>query len=217
MPPASIDRPQSRGEELANSVSHGIGAVALACASPFLIVSAARHRDPALLTGVCIFAFTAMLVYLASAVYHAMPHGAPMKRVLAVIDHSAIYLMIAGTYTPFTLGVLRGGWGWTVFGVVWALAVAGVCLKIWRGVDRHKRLSLALYLGMGWLALAVIGRLWAVMPHAGFYLLVAGGVFYSAGVPFYASKITPYHHFVWHLFVLAGSVCHFMAVLSCCG
>lgn len=217
MQPAYAERPQSRGEEIANSISHGIGFAALLGASPFLVFSAARHGGRAMLAGVCIFAFTALLLYLASAVYHAMPPGGSAKRALGVIDHSAIFLMIAGTYTPFTLGVLRGRWGWPVFGVVWTLALAGVCLKVRHGVDRHHRLSLALYLGMGWLALAVIGRLWAAMPHAGFYLLVAGGIFYSAGVPFYTSKTVAYHHFIWHLFVLAGTVCHFLAVFSCLG
>jgi hemolysin III len=122
-------------------------------------------------------------------------------------------LLFALNYTHFTLGVLRGGWGWTIFCVVWSLALAGVCLKVWRGADRHHKLSLALYLGMGWLVLAAIGRLWALMPHAGFFLLVAGGIFYSAGVPFYTAKKSPYRHFIWHLFVLAGTSCHFLAVL----
>jgi len=210
----SLERPQSRAEEIANSISHGLGFAALVCAAPFLIASAARrYQSPAIVTGVCIFLFTAAFLYLASTIYHAMPYGGRAKHVFGVIDHSAIFLMIAGTYTPFTLGVLRGWWGWPIFGLVWSLALAGVCLKLWRGVDRHQKLSMALYLGMGWIVLAAIGRLWARMPHAGFFLLVSGGVLYTAGVPFYNSKKRMFHHFVWHLFVLGGTCCHFFAVM----
>src|ERR1700677_1504465 len=207
-------RPQSRGEEIANSITHGIGFAALAGASPVLIGTTwRRHGSPAVLAGVCIFAGTAMLLYLASAVYHALPQGGRAKGVLGVIDHSAIFLMIAGTYTPFMLGVLRGWWGWPLLGVVWSLALAGVWLKLRRGTERNQGLSLALYLGMGGLGLAAIGRRWALMPHAGFCLLVAGGVMYSAGVPFYAAHGRRYWHFVWHLFVLAGAGCHFFGVV----
>ncbi|MGB8355074.1 MAG: hemolysin III family protein [Chthoniobacteraceae bacterium] len=210
----ALERPQTRGEEIANSVSHGFGFAALAAVSPYLISSASRrYHDPAIVAGVCIFASTAMFLYLASTVFHALPYGGRAKKAFAVIDHAAIFLMIAGTYTPFTLGVLRGGWGWSLLGVVWAFALAGVCLKLLHGVDRHRTLSLALYLGMGWLVLAAIGRVWARMPHAGFLLLVTGGVLYSAGVPFYTSKKTLFHHFVWHLFVIGGTACHFLAIL----
>jgi len=210
----TLERPQTRGEEIANSISHAAGFAALVIAAPFLISSAARrYHSPTILAGICIFAFTAAFLYLASAIYHALPYGGRAKRVFAVIDHSAIFLMIAGTYTPFTFGVLRGGWGLSIFVVVWSLALAGVCLKLFRGVDRHHKLSLALYLGMGWLALAPIGRLWTRMPHGGFLLLVIGGILYTAGVPFYNSKKTPFHHFVWHLFVLGGTACHFVTVL----
>jgi hemolysin III len=132
--------------------------------------------------------------------------------VFHILDHGAIYLLIAGTYTPFTLGVLRGPWGWTLFGLIWALAVAGIVLKSVGGV-RHPRLSTALYLAMGWLILAAARPLWRAMPGWGLFWLAAGGVAYTAGVGFYAARRMRYAHFVWHLFVLAGTACHFVAVL----
>ena len=133
-----------------------------------------------------------------------------------VIDHSAIFLLIAGTYTPFTLGVLRGVWGWILFGLVWALAVFGVILKSWRGI-RDARLSATLHIGMGWLALIAVRPLWLLVPVAGWLWLIAGGVAYTAGVAFYAAERLPYGHLVWHVFVLVGTTCHFYAVLWYCG
>ena len=129
-----------------------------------------------------------------------------------LLDHGAIYLLIAGTYTPFTLGVLRGPWGWTLFGCIWALAVAGIVYKAVGGV-RHPRLSAGLYLAMGWLVLVAAKPLWHAMPGWGLFWLAAGGVAYTAGVGFFAATRLRYAHFVWHLFVLAGTACHFIAVL----
>ena len=208
---AAGTRSQSLGEEIANSVSHGVGLVAAVLALPFLILAAARRGSPAVVAGTSVFAATVVLLYLASTLYHALPPR-KVKRVFRVIDHSAIFLLIAGTYTPFTLGVLRGAWGWTLFALVWSLAALGVTLKAVGGI-KHPRLSTALYLGMGWLALLAIRPLWLRVPASGLLWLVAGGVMYTAGVAFYAADRVRYGHFVWHLFTLAGTGCHFFAVL----
>jgi hemolysin III len=200
----------SLGEEIANSVSHGVGCVAALAATPFLIF-AARHGGAVAIAGASVFAGTTVVLYAASALYHALPMNRA-KGVLRIIDHSAIFLLIAGTYTPFTLGVLRGAWGWTLFGLVWGLAVLGVTLKCVGGV-RYPRLSTALYVGMGWLALIAIRPLWQLLPSGGWLWLLAGGLAYTFGIVFYAADRMRYAHFVWHLFVLIGTVCHFCAVL----
>jgi len=201
----------SLGEEIANSVSHGVGVVAALAATPFLVLGAARRGDAFAIVGACIFAGSLMVLYLASTLYHALPRNRA-KHVFRIIDHSAIFLLIAGTYTPFTLGVLRGGWGWTLFGVVWVLAALGVTLKSVAGI-RYPWLSTTLYVAMGWLALIAIRPLWAHVPVAGWLWLIAGGLAYTGGVAFYAAERVRYAHFVWHLFVLAGSLRHFFAVL----
>lgn len=209
--PAFRSRPQSPGEEIANSVSHGVGLLAGLAAIPVLVVSAVRRGGAAGIVGASVFAGTVVLLYLASTLYHALP-GNRAKRVFRVLDHSAIFLLIAGTYTPFTLGVLRGAWGWTLFGLVWGVALAGVVLKAVGGV-RHPILSTCLYLGMGWLVLVAVRPLWLRVPPAGLLWLLAGGLAYTAGVAFFAAERLRYGHFVWHLFVLAGTACHFIAVL----
>jgi hemolysin III len=202
---------ESVGEEIANSISHGVGFLAAVAAVPILVVAAVRRGDAAGIVGGAIFATTMVVLYLASTLYHAWPRTR-MKRVLQVLDHGAIFLLIAGTYTPFTLGVLRGGWGWTLFGIVWGLALAGVMLKVVFGV-RYPRLSTWIYICMGWLGLIAVKPLWIQLPQWGFFWLLAGGIAYTAGVFFYAVRGVRYSHFVWHLFVLAGSCCHFFAVL----
>ncbi len=208
--PAVPHRAQTRGEEIANSISHGTGFLAALIALPVLVVGAVQHGTAALV-GAGTFAATMALLYLTSTLYHALaPNRA--KRVFQILDHGAIYLLIAGTYTPFTLGALRGPWGWTLFGLIWALAGAGIALKAVGGV-RHPRLSTGLYLAMGWLILVAAQPLWRAVPGWGLFWLAAGGVAYTAGVGFYAARHMRYAHFVWHLFVLAGSACHFIAVL----
>ncbi|NHA14736.1 hemolysin III family protein [Thioalkalivibrio sp. XN279] len=204
-------RVQSRGEEIANSVSHGAGFVAAAVATPFLLAEVGRNGGVADLVGAVVFAVTVMLAYLSSTLYHAVPQPRA-KQLLRAIDHGSIFLLIAGTYTPFTLGVLRGGWGWTLFGLVWTLALAGVVMKALGGV-RFRRLSVVVYLAMGWLVIVAIDPLLERMEPAGVAWLVAGGVAYTAGVVFYALDRYRFCHFVWHLFVLAGTVCHFIAVM----
>ena len=204
-------RPQSLGEEIANSVSHAVGLLAAVVVIPVLVLSAVRRGDAAGIVGASVFAATMVLLYLTSTLYHALPRNRA-KRVFRVLDHGAIFLLIAGTYTPFTLGVLRGTWGWTLFGLVWGLAAAGVVLKAVGGV-RYPILSTCLYLGMGWLVLIAVRPLWLRMPPAGLLWLLAGGLAYTAGVAFFAAEQIRYSHFVWHLFVLAGTACHFLAVL----
>jgi hemolysin III len=161
---------------------------------------------------VSVFAFTMVMLYMTSTLYHALP-GNKAKRVFQVLDHCAIFLLIAGTYTPFTLGVLKGAWGWTLFGLVWGIAVLGVVLKSVRGAS-NQRFSTILYLAMGWLIIIAIKPLWLNMPFWGLFWLLAGGAAYTAGVGFYATDRVRYSHFIWHLFVIVGTACHFIAVLK---
>jgi hemolysin III len=206
------ERPQSLGEEIANSVSHGAALLAATAAAPVLIVGAVQRGGATAVVGASVFAATVLLLYLTSTLYHALPRNRA-KPVFQVLDHAAIYLLIAGTYTPFTLGVLSGPWGWTLFGIVWGLAFAGVVLKAVGGV-RFPKLSTLLYLAMGWLALIALKPLWVSVPGWGLFWLFAGGFAYTVGVFFFAmDDRLRYSHFVWHLFVVAGTGCHFVAVL----
>ena len=207
-----VERAQSIGEEIANSVSHGVGLLCGVFGAPVLIVAATRHGGAANVVGACVFAATVLLLYFASTLYHAVPHPRA-KRLLKKLDHGAIYLLIAGTYTPFTLGVLGGPWGWTLFGLVWTLAIVGVALKAFDRIS-HPVWSTALYLVMGWLALIAAKPMLASVATPGLVLLAAGGLCYTLGVAFFAldSRLR-YGHFVWHLFVIAGTTCHFFAVL----
>ncbi len=202
-------RPQSRSEELANWLSHGLGFLAAVVAVPVLVLGA-QHRGAAAVVGAAIFGTTMALLYLTSTLYHAVTSAGP-KRVLRILDHGAIYLLIAGTYTPFTLGVLRGPWGWTLLAVIWALAALGVTLKALGGI-RHPRLSTGVYLAMGWMVVVAAKPLLDRLPPWGLFWLAAGGLAYTAGVGFYATRRLRYGHFVWHLFVLAGTACHVVAV-----
>ena len=204
-----VFRAQTVGEEIANSVSHGLGGLAALVALPFLLLAARPHGTTALI-GASVFGLTTALLYLSSTLYHSLAQTRA-RRLFQIVDHSAIYLLIAGTYTPFTLGILRGTMGWILFGLVWSLAVAGVVKTMIVGT-RYQRLSTALYLAMGWLAIIAAKQLWLHLPIWGLTWLVAGGLFYTVGVKFFASDHRPYHHFVWHLFVLAGTGCHFIAV-----
>jgi hemolysin III len=205
-------RKQSLGEEIANSVSHGLGVAAALVGTPFMLIYVVKHGDAAFITGVSIFCATMILLYLSSTLYHAFPHG-KTKRVFRVIEHSAIFLLIAGTYTPFTLGILRGPWGWTMFGIVWGIALAGVMLKAFNKVP-HPFLSTGLYLLLGWVIVIAIKPLMANMQTAGLIWLLAGGLCYTIGVIFYSfDSRLKYGHFVWHLFVVAGTTCHYFAVM----
>lgn len=210
-------RPQTTSEEIANSVSHGIGLLAAVAAAPVLVIFALQREDVLGVVGASIFALTVILLYATSTIYHAIPRNRSAKSLFQILDHGAIYLLIAGTYTPFTLGVLSGVWGWILLALVWGMAIIGVAIKSFGKVG-HPAISAALYLGMGWIVLIAIKPLWLSMPSWGIFWLVAGGVAYTLGVTFFLlDHHVRYAHFVWHIFVLAGTACHFVAVLLYAG
>ncbi len=209
--PRTNERLQTLGEEIANSVSHGLGLALAIAATPVLVIAAMRAGSAWNMVGVSVFASSMMLLYLASTFYHALPSN-KAKQVFRVLDHGAIFLLIAGTYTPFTLGVMRGPWGWTLFGLVWALALFGLTTKAVIGAH-HRWLSVPLYLAMGWLALIAAPQILTRIPLSGLIWLLAGGISYTAGVAFFAAPRLRYSHLMWHIFVIAGTVCHFFAVL----
>ena len=198
-------------EELANSVSHGLGLVAAIIALPILLLAAIRLGDTPFTIGASVFAVSMVLLYLASTLYHSVSEG-PAKRLFRLLDHSAIFLLIAGTYTPFTLGVLRGPWGWTLLVLVWSLATVGLAIKAFFGT-RFKWATMTLYVGMGWLALIAAKPILEHVPLPGILLVVLGGLAYTSGLGFFAAHRLRYHHFIWHLFVILGTTCHFFAVL----
>jgi hemolysin III len=208
---AAHERPQSFEEEIANGVSHGIALVACIIATPILLNSAVRLGDAWSVVGAAIFAGAMIFMYLSSALYHVLPANRA-KRVFRLLDHLAIFLLIAGTYTPFTLGVLRDAWGWTLFSIVWALALLGMTLKM-VGALRRPFISTGFYVAMGWLIVVAIRPIWLNVPLPGILLLLAGGIAYTGGVAFYAAEWVRYSHFVWHLLVVLGTTCHFFAVL----
>jgi hemolysin III len=213
-PPA--DRPQTPGEEIANAISHGLGALLAVAALPILVARAASHGAVADVVAAAVFAVTMIVLYGVSALYHALPAslaGGRVKAWLMRLDHAAIYVFIAGSYTPFTLGVLHTGPGVTLLIAVWAAAAFGVTVKLLNRL-RHPLVSTALYLAMGWVVVFAVGPLVERMPGAGLALLVAGGLSYTLGAfVFLLDNRLRYAHFVWHLFVLGGSVCHFFAAL----
>lgn len=207
----SAVRAQTLGEEIANSITHGAGFAASVAALPVLIVLAARH-DAWRVVGATIFGSTLLLLYGASTMYHALARTRA-RRVMRVIDHSAIFLLIAGTYTPFVLGPMRGTWGWSLLGGVWGMAGLGISLKATLGV-RYPIASTAVYVLMGWLVVVAARPLLASVGLAGVGWLLAGGAMYTCGVVFFAlDGRVRYAHSIWHLFVAAGSVCHFIAVI----
>ena len=209
---SSSERAQSRGEEIANSVSHGVALLAAAFGVPFLFVPA-RGSGFESSIGIAVFAITMLALYLSSTLYHALPAGRA-KGVILKFDHGAIFFFIAGSYTPFALGATGGAWGWALFAMVWLVALAGALLKAF---DRlaHPWLSTGLYLLMGWLVLIAAVPLATRLPAQAVVLLVAGGLAYTAGVVFYMlDGRLRYAHAVWHCFVVSGTGCHFFAVLG---
>jgi hemolysin III len=201
----------SRAEEIANSISHGLGLILALIALPVLVLSAIEIGSPRFTVGVAVFGATMVLLYLASTLYHSVTHQTA-KQFFRLFDHSAIFLLIAGSYTPFTLGVLRGAWGWTLLVIIWSLAIAGIILKAVPRT-RHSWFCMVLYLAMGWLAIVAVKPIWELVPGPGILLILAGGVAYTGGLAFFAAQKLRYAHFIWHLFVLAGTTCHFFAVL----
>jgi hemolysin III len=202
----------SRGEEIAHSITHGIGALGSVAGLVLLVVLAASRGTVRDVVGVTIYGATMVALYTASTFFHALT-GPRAKFVFKLLDHGAIYLLIAGTYTPFTLLVLRGAWGWTLFGAAWALATLGILYEVvWR--RPWKRLSLVFYLALGWMVVLGARPLADELAEPSLILLLLGGVAYSAGAVFYAWRGFPYHHALWHLFVLAGSALHYVCVFK---
>ena len=200
----------SFGEELSHAITHGLGAVLAIAGLCILVVRAALYGTTWHVVACSIFGATLVMMYVASTLYHSIPLP-KAKRVLRVIDHSLIFFLIAGTYTPFTLVTLHGPWGWGLFGFTWGLAAIGVGLKIFT-TGRYEKISLAVYLLMGWCAVVAIKPLIDALEPEGLALLAAGGVTYSGGVAFYTWERLRFHHAIWHLFVLGGSVLHWFAV-----
>ena len=201
----------TRSEEVVHSITHGIGMVLAIVGLVVLTVLASLRGDAWHVVSCSLFGATLVLLYCASTLYHAIP-GPRIKNVLRTLDHSAIFLLIAGTYTPFALVTLRGPWGWSLFGVVWGLAALGIAFE-WAAPGRWPTLSLVLYVLTGWVALVAIKPLFDALPLGGFLLLIGGGVGYTAGVLFFVWERLPFNHAVWHVFVLLGSVLHYWAVL----
>ncbi len=211
---ASIERrvgQYSPGEEIANSVTHGIGIVLAIAALGILATFSGLYGNVWHIVSVCVYATTLILLYTASTLYHSIQHPRA-KSILQTLDHSAIFLLIAGTYTPFTLVSLRGPWGWSLFGVIWGLAVLGLFFQL-SNLKHWRTASMILYICMGWVVIVAIKPLIANVDTGGIVFLVLGGVAYTSGVLFYKQKKLKYHHAVWHLFVLAGSILHFVAIL----
>ena len=197
-------------EEVANALTHGLGAAAALAAGAVLITLVALHGDGWQLAGTIVFCVALLLLYVASTLYHAIPHPVAKAR-LKVFDHCAIYVLIAGTYTPFTLIGLRGAWGWSLFAVIWTLAVAGVVFKLFF-TGRFKLVSTLIYIAMGWLVLVAIVPMTRALDAWALGWLFAGGLAYTAGTFFYMSRRIPYAHTIWDSFVIGGSTCHFLAV-----
>ncbi len=202
---------QTVAEEWANSVTHGLGALLSIAAVVILVVASRLYGDAWRIVSSSIFGASLVILYSSSTIYHwvSEPH---LKRGFRVLDHASIYILIAGSYTPFTLVNMRGGWGWSLFGVIWGLAIIGVVLKI-HFVERYEMLSTIIYLAMGWLMVIAIEPLMDAVPLGGLLWLVGGGVCYTLGVVFFIWERLLYSHAIWHLFVLGGSICHFFAVL----
>jgi hemolysin III len=206
-----MKRAYSAGEELAHAIMHGFGFLAGIAVMVLLVVFSTLRKGVWEVVSCAVYATTFILLYLASTLYHAVPNP-KAKRIFKTIDHSAIYLLIAGTYTPFALAPLRGALGWTIFGAIWSAAVIGIIFKAFF-TGRFKAVSLISYLFMGWFCIIAIKPLWRELSTAGFVFLAAGGLCYSVGAVFYAWQSLKWSHAIWHVFVLAGSLCHFFSIL----
>jgi hemolysin III len=205
--------PYSRTEEIAHSLTAALGVAALLLAIPWLLVRATESTGAWRVIGVTAFGCGGLLMFATSTLYHAVRRPTA-KAMLRRLDHSAIYVLIAGTYTPFTLGVVRGSLGWFLFGILWTLAIVGVIVKLTGAMLRIPWASTLIYLLMGWIGLVACRQLWNNLTATQFGWLIAGGLCYTAGVPFYLWKSRPYSHVVWHLFVLGGVACHSVAIFS---
>jgi hemolysin III len=208
--------PYSRPEEVAHSLTAAVGVAAMLIGIPWLVVRAAENAGAWRVIGALAFGCGGLLMFATSTLYHAARRP-PVKAVLRRLDHSAIFFLIAGTYTPFTIGIVRGSLGWFLFGIVWALAILGVIIKLTGAMLRVPWASTLIYVLMGWIGVVAFRQLWDNLTAVQFGWLVGGGVCYTAGVPFYLWKSRPYAHVVLHLFVLGGVVCHFAAIFSLIG
>ncbi|MBA3848741.1 MAG: hemolysin III [Opitutus sp.] len=202
----------SPAEELANRLTHGVGALLSVAGLVLMVVYSALHGDAWIVTSTAIYGASLVVLYTASTLYHTV-RSDRWRRLCQKLDHAAIFLLIAGTYTPFTLGPLRGSWGWTLFGIVWGCAVVGIVLKLFFA-GKADVLSTIAYLVMGWLVVIALKPLVAALPSGALWLLVAGGLCYSVGTIFYLWQRLPFNHAVWHVWVLGGSVCHWAAVFG---
>jgi len=203
---------EAHREEIANALTHGLGVVMAIGGGAVLITLTAIYAGAREIVSASVFVASLVLLYTASTLYHAARHPR-LKSRLKVLDHCAIFLLIAGTYTPFTVVAMRGGWGWSLFGVIWALAVMGIVFKLFF-TGRYRVLSTATYVAMGWLALVAFIPLVQALTPAALGWLITGGVLYTAGTVFYHNERIAYSHAIWHLFVLGGSICHFAAVTA---
>ncbi len=207
-----LSQKQTLGEEIANSITHGTGVALSIAALVILVVFAAKRSDAFKVVSFSIYGATMIILYLASTLYHAFPQP-NVKRFFRILDHSSIFLLIAGTYTPVMIGTIRGGWGWTFFGIIWALAIIGINLKIF-AMGKLKVLSTIIFIFMGWMVVIAVNPIKQATNHAFLMWMLIGGLAYTLGVVFYAWKKLPYHHSIWHLFVLGGSICHFFGMLQ---
>jgi hemolysin III len=205
--------PYSRPEEIAHSVTAALGVAAMLLGIPWLVIRATESTGAWRVIGALAFGSGALLMFATSTLYHAVRRPTA-KAMLRRLDHSAIYLLIAGTYTPFTIGVVRGSLGWSLFGIVWALAIVGVIVKLTGAMLRIRWASTLIYVVIGWIGIVACKQLWNNLTATQFGWMLAGGLCYTGGVPFYLWKSRPYAHVVWHLFVLGGVACHFVAILS---
>lgn len=206
-----MERRYGTSEEIANGVTHGIGTLLAVAGMVVLVTFSALHGDIWRIVSFSIYGATLTMLYLCSTLYHTFQKP-ELKRIFRMLDHSAIFLLIAGTYTPFTLVTMRGPWGWTMFGIFWTIAVFGIVWTV-LAIDKFKALSALLYVGMGWSVVIAIKPLIEAIPKGGMYWVSAGGITYTVGVIFYIWKKLPYNHAIWHLFVIAGSLLHFFAML----
>ncbi len=201
----------TQGEEIANSVTHGVGTALSIAGLTLLVVLASLYGDAWRIVSFSIYGSTLVMLFLASTLYHSFSNP-KVKRILRVLDHSSIFLLIGGTYTPFMLVSIRGAWGWSLFGVIWGLALVGIILKIMM-TGRFRLLSTLTFLLMGWLCLIAFKELLAGIPSGGMIWLASGGFLYTFGVIFYIWRSLPYNHAIWHLFVIGGAACHFFSIL----
>lgn len=206
-----MSRAQSFGEEVANTITHGFGALCSIVALMLMLILSVEDADPWRIAGVTVFGMALILMYMASTLYHAIPHPSA-KRLLRVLDHCAIYLLIAGTYTPFLLVFMRGNWGWTLFFTLWSIAILGCGFKLFY-TGKWDFISTLFYIAMGWMALLTIKPALENIPNMALLLMLLGGLSYTGGVLFYLWHRLPYHHAIWHLFVMGGSTIHFLAIL----